>query len=98
MDVIESKIDTTSDEYRKNYESMETLVSVLKEQLRIAREERSEKTKSRIAAQGKLPTRKKLELLLDRNTPFFEIAPLAARGMYDGKVHSAGLVAGIGMV
>ncbi|HOO38029.1 MAG TPA: carboxyl transferase domain-containing protein [Deltaproteobacteria bacterium] len=98
MDVIESKIDTSSEEYRKNYESMEALVSDLKEQLRIAREERSEKAKARIAAQGKLPTLKKLELLLDRNTPFLELAPLAARGMYDGKVHAAGLIAGIGVV
>jgi len=98
MDVIESKIDTKSDEYCKNYEAMDALVSDLKEQMRIAREDRSERTRARIEAQGKLPTRKKLDLLLDRNTPFVEIAPLAARGMYDGKVHAAGLIAGIGMV
>ena len=39
-----------------------------------------------------------MELLLDKNTPFLEIAPLAARGMYDGKVHKAGLITGIGVV
>ncbi|MFH2133089.1 MAG: carboxyl transferase domain-containing protein, partial [bacterium] len=36
--------------------------------------------------------------LLDKNTPFLEISPLTARGMYDGKIHRAGLLAGIGMV
>ncbi|MBN2180104.1 MAG: methylcrotonoyl-CoA carboxylase [Deltaproteobacteria bacterium] len=98
MDIIETRIDTKSDEYKKNYESMEALVSEMKEELRKAREDRSQKAKDRLASQGKLPVRKKLDLLLDRNTPFLEIAPLAGQGMYDGKIHGAGLVSGIGIV
>jgi len=98
MDVMETRIDRSSDEYRKNYEAMEALVAGLKAELKKAREDRPQKARDRLAAQGKMPVRKKLELLLDRNTPFLEIAPLAARGMYDGKVHAAGLVAGIGIV
>lgn len=98
MDVIETKIDTTSDEYRRNRESMEALVTELKEELRIAREDRPQKAKDRIAAQGKMPIREKLERLLDRNTPFLEIAPLAGRGMYDGMIHGGGLVCGVGIV
>ena len=70
----------------------------LKEELRKAGHERSQRSKDRLAQQGKLPARKKLDLLLDKNTPFLEIAPLAARGMYDGKIHGAGVVAGIGVV
>ena len=98
MDVIETKIDTTSDEYRRNLDSMEALVSELKEELRKAKEDRPQKAKDRIASQGKMPIRDKLERLLDRNTPFLEIAPLAGRGMYDGLVHGGGLVCGIGVV
>ncbi|HOG18733.1 MAG TPA: carboxyl transferase domain-containing protein [Syntrophales bacterium] len=98
MDVIETRIDTRTDEYKKNYEAMNTLVVNLKEELRIAREERSPAARQRLLAQGKMPVREKLELLLDRNTPFLEIAPLAARGLYDGKIHGAGLVTGIGVV
>jgi acetyl-CoA carboxylase carboxyltransferase component len=98
MDVIETRIDTRSDEYLKNYEAMESLVVNLKEELRIAREDRSPAARKRLISQGKMPVREKLELLLDRNTPFLEIAPLAARGMYDGKIHGAGLVSGIGVV
>jgi acetyl-CoA carboxylase carboxyltransferase component len=98
MDVIETRIDTHSDEYRKNYEAMEALVVNLKEELRIAREDRSPAARKRLLSQGKMPVREKLELLLDRNTPFLEIAPLAARGLYDGKIHGAGLVSGIGVV
>jgi acetyl-CoA carboxylase carboxyltransferase component len=98
MDVIETRIDTNSDEYKKNYDAMEALVGDLKAELKKAREERPQKDIDRLAAQGKIPVRKKLEMLLDRNTPFLEIAPLAARGMYDGRVHAAGLVTGIGIV
>jgi len=98
MDVIETRIDTNSDEYKRNFEAMELLVADLKEELRKAREERPQKDVDRLKKQGKLPVRTKLDMLLDRNTPFLEIAPLAARGMYDGKVHAAGLVAGIGIV
>ena len=98
MDVIETKIDVKSDEYKKNFEAMEALVTELKEELRIAREDRPEKDKKRLEAQGKMFIRDKLDLLLDKNTPFMEIAPLAARGMYDGKIHAAGFVCGIGVV
>lgn len=98
MDIIETKVDTKSDEYKKNYEAMEALVSDLKKELKKAREERPQKTIDRLAAQGKLMIRKKLDMLLDKNTPFLEIAPLAAKGMYDGNVHGAGNVVGIGVV
>ncbi len=98
MDIIESKINTNSDEFKKNYEAMESLVNDLKEQLRIAREDRSEKSLKRQKESGKMPARKKLDLLLDKNTPFLEIAPLAAKDMYDGKIHAAGVVTGIGVV
>ena len=98
MDIIETKIDTKSDGYKKNYEAMEALVSDLKKELKKAREDRPQKTIDRLAAQGKLMIRKKLDMLLDKNTPFLEIAPLAAKGMYDGNVHSAGNVFGIGIV
>ncbi|HPR56559.1 MAG TPA: carboxyl transferase domain-containing protein [Deltaproteobacteria bacterium] len=98
MDVIETRIDTDSDEYKRNYEAMEVLVADLRNELRKAREERPQKDIDRLKAQGKLPVRTKLDMLLDRNTPFLEIAPLAARGMYDGRVHGAGLVSGIGVV
>lgn len=98
MNVIQSKIDPNSEEYKNNYRAMEELVSDLKNELRRAREERNPKAIKRHEETGKLPITKKLELLLDRNTPFLEIAPLAARGMYDGKIHGAGLLIGIGMV
>lgn len=98
MDVIESRIDTSSQEYRENYQDMETLVADLRKELEIAQNERSEKARARLNQQNKLSVRMRLELLLDKNTPFLEIAPLAAKGMYDKKIHGAGIVSGIGVV
>jgi len=98
MEVIESRVDTSSKEYLKNYQVMEALVGNLRKELETAQNERSEKARARLAQQNKLPVRKRLELLLDKNTPFLEIAPLAARGMYDKKIHGAGIVSGIGVV
>ncbi len=98
MYVIESKIDTNSETYRKNFQAMEARVADLKKELAVAMEGRSKKALDRLKESGKLPAQKKLDLLLDKNTPFLEIAPLAARGMYDGKVHKAGLIVGIGRV
>jgi acetyl-CoA carboxylase carboxyltransferase component len=98
MDVIETRIDTRSDEYKENYEAMERLVEDLNRELKRAREERSKKSLDRLAESGKLPVNRKLDLLLDRNTPFLEICALAAKDMYDSKIHAAGLVAGIGVV
>ena len=98
MDILESKIDRSSDEYKLNYETMAALVEDLKRELKTAREERSAKALERLREQGKLSVPRRLELLLDKNTPFLEIAPLAAKGVYDGKVHAAGNISGIGIV
>lgn len=98
MEVIETRIDTNSEEYKTNFEAMTQMVAELKAELTKARDDRSEKALKRNAELGKLPVQQRLELLLDRNTPWLEIAPLAARNMYDGKVHGAGTRAGIGVV
>ncbi len=98
MDIIETKVNINSEEYRKNFQEMTDLVEDLEKELDRAENERNEKALKRHKESGKLPAQKKLELLIDKNTPFLEIAPLAAMGMYDGKIHKAGLLAGIGVV
>jgi acetyl-CoA carboxylase carboxyltransferase component len=98
MIAIQSRIDTRSDEYRENFRAMEALVEDLRAELKKAREQRSERAVRRNAELGKLTVQQRLDLLLDRNTPWLEIAPLAAKGMYDGDVHGAGTRCGIGVV
>ena len=48
--------------------------------------------------EGKLLVRHRINLLLDPNTPFIELSPMAAYGQYKDQFPSAGLVSGIGMI
>lgn len=98
MEVIETNIDTNSETYQKNFTAMTALVEELNKELDIAMNKRSQKAFDRQKESGKIPAKKKLELLLDKNTPFLEIAPLAAKGMYDGAIHKAGVITGIGVI
>ena len=47
---------------------------------------------------GKMMVRERIDLLLDPQTPFLELSPLAAWGLYRNEVPGAGIVTGIGMV
>jgi acetyl-CoA carboxylase carboxyltransferase component len=98
MEIIESSINTNSAEFKERDAHLRGLVAHLEQEMRIAREKRSEKALARNKQQKKLTVMERLDLLLDVNSPFLALSPLAARGMYDGNVHGAGVVAGIGMV
>jgi 3-methylcrotonyl-CoA carboxylase beta subunit/propionyl-CoA carboxylase len=48
--------------------------------------------------QGKLPVRERIEKILDPDSAFLELSPLAAWGMYDDDAPAAGIVTGVGRV
>ena len=74
----------------------------LVEELRERREDIArggpEKARERHTARGKMLARDRIDALLDRGSPFLEVAPLAAFDMYDGDCPAGGVVAGIGLV
>ena len=49
-------------------------------------------------ARGKFPVRERIERVLDPASPFLELSPLAADGMYGGASPGAGIVTGIGRI
>ncbi len=57
-----------------------------------------EASRERHVSRGKLLPRDRIARLLDEGSPFIEIAPLAAEGMYGGEAPGAGVIAGIGLV
>lgn len=65
---------------------------------RIALAGGSAESVARHRARGKLTARERISALLDPATPFMEIGQLAAHGIYDEPVPSAGIVTGVGMV
>jgi 3-methylcrotonyl-CoA carboxylase beta subunit len=54
--------------------------------------------RARHLGRGKLMARERVARLIDAGSPFLEIGALAGFGMYEGDVHGAGLVAGVGRV
>jgi len=75
---------------------MESLVATLREQLEKAR--RGGSGRDRHVEQKKMLVRDRIDSLLDPGSPFLEIAPLAAHGMYEGDAPAAGIVTGIGRI
>src|SRR5205807_2530905 len=56
------------------------------------------RSRERHTARGKLLPRERVLRLLDPGTPFLELSPLAANGMYEDAIHGAGIITGIGRI
>jgi 3-methylcrotonyl-CoA carboxylase beta subunit len=74
------------------------LVDQLRTKLATAARGGSERSRERHVSRGKLLPRDRVDGLLDPGSPFLELAPLAADGMYDDECPGAGIIAGIGRV
>ncbi|HQS30824.1 MAG: methylcrotonoyl-CoA carboxylase [Polaromonas sp. 39-63-203] len=103
MPVLETKLNPRSAEFQANAAAMRALVSDLQAQLAKAAAGGGDAARAKHIARGKLPPRERVQMLLDPGTPFLEIAPLAAHGMYlnkegVGDAPGAGMIAGIGRV
>ena len=98
METIASQVDATSAAFAANREAQLGLARELKERLATAALGGPEKSRERHVSRGKLLPRERIDQLLDDGSPFLEIAPLAANGMYDDDSPGAGVIAGIGLV
>ena len=98
MAVLRSTFDSTSSEARENRAEWERLRSSLLEHRRIAALGGPDKARERHLARGKLLPRERVMGLLDPGSPFLEVGALAAHGLYEGDIHGAGMIAGIGRV
>ncbi|CAN5229281.1 carboxyl transferase domain-containing protein [soil metagenome] len=80
---------------------MQALVDELRERLAAVRQGGaggSDAARRKHLDRGKLLARDRVDRLLDPGSPFLELSPLAATGLYDDAVPSAGIVTGIGRV
>src|ERR1051326_3075973 len=98
MDLLPTQCDPKSETFRENAEAMRERVAELRERLAAVRKGGGEAAVARHTGRGKLLARERVERLLDPDTPFLELSPLAAWEMYGREVASAGLVTGIGVV
>jgi 3-methylcrotonyl-CoA carboxylase beta subunit len=98
MPVIESQIDTRSPDYAANAQLMRTQVADLHAQLHQVALGGGDKARLKHTERGKLLPRERIRALLDSGSPFLELSPLAAHGMYEDQAPCAGVVTGIGRV
>lgn len=96
MERWHTRIDTNSETFRANREAMGALLQEMEAQLELARAGGGERGVARLRKRGKLLVRERIELLLDQDSPFLELSPLAGWGT-DYNV-GGGLVVGIGVV
>src|SRR5947207_2447293 len=98
MQILESHIDTNGSTFRANGDRMRQLVAELRARVETAREGGGAKYVARHRAQGKMPVRERIDRLVDPESSFMELSPLAALGVYEDDTPGAGMVTGIGGV
>jgi 3-methylcrotonyl-CoA carboxylase beta subunit len=96
--VLPTNTDPNSEQYRLNFAHNVALKDALWAKVAEAALGGNEKSRERHVSRGKLLPRERVERLLDPGSPFLEIGQLAANGMYEGDVHGASLICGIGRV
>lgn len=93
-----SKIDAHHPDFWENFQHHQHLALDLREKLDQIALGGPERSRARHVSRGKLLPRDRVNLLLDPGSPFLEVAPLAAWGLYENDVPAAGLITGVGRV
>src|SRR5882757_9388388 len=95
---LTSAVDPTSAAFERNTASQEKLVTELRDRLATARLGGPERARTRHTDRGKLLPRDRVDSLVDPSSPFLELSPLAAGGMYHDDAPGAGIITGVGRV
>ena len=98
MPVIETAVDLRSDAAQANRAAWDALKSELARRRAAVAKGGPKRARERHLARGKLLPRERVLRLVDPGSPFLELGPLAAHGMYEDDIHGAGLITGIGRV
>ncbi|MBM6547273.1 acyl-CoA carboxylase subunit beta [Janibacter sp. YIM B02568] len=96
MPVLTPQVDRDSEEFARNRSSLLERVALLDEQLRTARAGGGPTYVERHRSRDKMPVRERIDLLLDRGSPFLELSALAGWG--SEFTVGASVVTGIGVV
>ena len=98
MPALTSKLNPRSEDFKRSDALMQRLVADLNAKMAQIAEGGGEAARAKHTARGKLLPRERVQMLLDPDTPFLELAPLAALDMYDNAAPGAGVITGIGRV
>jgi 3-methylcrotonyl-CoA carboxylase beta subunit len=98
MEVLPTFVVTGSSQFQVNAAHHRELAGQLQERMAQTAEGGGEKYRKRHEAQHKLFVRDRIDRLLDPGSPFLELSPLAAWGLYNDEAPGAGIITGIGRV
>ncbi|KAK4058543.1 hypothetical protein OIO90_000705 [Microbotryomycetes sp. JL221] len=96
--VIQSTVDTQSDEFKQRQQQMDQVGQELTTMLQTVEMGGGQKARDKVKKSGKLLVRERINELLDPFSPFLELSQLAGHEMYDGPLPAAGIVTGIGRI
>jgi 3-methylcrotonyl-CoA carboxylase beta subunit len=96
--VLRSAADPSGEAFQRYSKEHATLVDDLRAKLARAGRGGPEKSRERHVARGKLLPRDRVDTLVDPGSPFLELSPLAADGMYGDEAPAAGVITGVGRV
>ncbi|MFN7369844.1 MAG: methylcrotonoyl-CoA carboxylase, partial [Burkholderiales bacterium] len=92
MPVLESRISSRDPEFVANAQALQAMVQDLQQKLQQAALGGGNEARKKHVARGKLLPRDRVNLLLDPGSPFLELSPLAAHGLYEGAAPGAGVI------
>ncbi len=98
MPHIKTRIDRQAAQFTANTAAMHALVEDLRTNVATVSAGGGAQARDKHLKRGKLLPRERIDRLLDPGSPFLECSQLAAWGMYDNDVPSAGVITGIGRV
>jgi 3-methylcrotonyl-CoA carboxylase beta subunit len=98
MAKIETKLKPRDEQFQANAQAMQALVDDLREKQAATALGGGETARKRHTSRGKLLPRDRVNLLLDPGSPFLELSPMAAHGMYRNEAPAAGIITGVGRV
>ena len=98
MQVLKSNIKTDSEEFKQNEKNFLALMAQYREAMSASMQGGGEAAVAKHKKRHKLLARERIDLLIDPNTPFLELSPMAAYGTYNNDFPSAGIITGIGVI
>ena len=98
MDRLQTRVNSSDDSFKSNHDHNTELLATLRERLDVVQQGGGGKYVEKHRSRGKALPRERISAICDPGTPFLELSPLAAYGLYDGRAASAGMITGIGVV
>ncbi len=95
---LQSNIDIRSSAFKRNLSHYRSLLIEFHERLEKVHRGGSEAAVKKHKARNKLLARERIDLLVDRNTPFLELSAFAAWDQYRNQFPAAGIITGIGLI